>query len=149
MTYDLMNRRDNGTQHHSSVEGSLQTINKYLCLGLAPEKILLGFAFYAKWFTTEANSNCVDNPIGCPLVAPESEDGSDTGTSGTITFEKHFMTMPPTQGLNKTADGSCGIVAKFKCAEGNCCSADGYWYVLLNDRFILPLQQQSIANNLQ
>jgi hypothetical protein len=39
MTYDLMNRRDNVTNHHSSVAGSEDTIRNYLAIGAPPEKM--------------------------------------------------------------------------------------------------------------
>lgn len=39
MTYDLMNRRDTVTKHHTSVAGSIETIENYLAIGAPPEKI--------------------------------------------------------------------------------------------------------------
>jgi chitinase len=39
MSYDLMNRRDNVTKHHSSVVGSSETIEHYLAIGAPPEKM--------------------------------------------------------------------------------------------------------------
>ena len=39
MNYDLMNRRDNVTKHHSSVAGSEATIKNYLAIGAPPKKI--------------------------------------------------------------------------------------------------------------
>jgi hypothetical protein len=39
MSYDLMNRRDNVTNHHSSVVDSIQTIENYLAIGAPPQKI--------------------------------------------------------------------------------------------------------------
>jgi hypothetical protein len=39
MSYDLMNRRDKVTKHHSSVAGSAETIENYLAIGAPPEKI--------------------------------------------------------------------------------------------------------------
>ena len=38
MTYDLMNRRDSVTNHHTGVELSLDAISAYLENGLTPEK---------------------------------------------------------------------------------------------------------------
>ncbi|KAL1954185.1 hypothetical protein VTO42DRAFT_1541 [Malbranchea cinnamomea] len=125
MTYDLMNRRDKVTMHHTDVAGSLKTIEKYICLGLAPEKINLGFAFYAKWFTTDPNSNCAEKPLGCDVVPLENKDGSDNGKSGVITFEKRFMNKPKAN-LTESPDASCGEAAGFRCPAGHCCSADGY-----------------------
>ncbi|KAI9681845.1 MAG: hypothetical protein M1829_000590 [Trizodia sp. TS-e1964] len=86
MTYDLMNRRDTVTKHHTSIEGSIDTIKAYLDYGLPPEKANLGFGFYSKWFTTESGAGCASNPIGCKTVLLENSDGSDTGHSGALTF---------------------------------------------------------------
>ncbi|CEJ57128.1 hypothetical protein PMG11_05833 [Penicillium brasilianum] len=124
MTYDLMNRRDNVTAHHTSVAGSLDTIEAYLDLGLEPEKINLGFAYYAKWFTTDPNSDCKENPIGCKVVKLEEDDGSDNGKSGAFTFEKGVMDPPPAN-LTTSYNGKCGYSEGTKCQQGSCCSAYG------------------------
>lgn len=86
MTYDLMMRRMNETTHHTSVAGSLDSVTTYIERGLSPSNINLGFAFYAKWFTTAAGYNCT-TPTGCPTAELEDPDGNDTGLSGAITFE--------------------------------------------------------------
>jgi chitinase len=88
MTYDLMNRRDNETKHHTSVQGSLETIETYLDLGLPAEKANLGFAFYTKYFTTADGVDCSSTPLGCQTAVLEAADGTDTGLSGALTFEK-------------------------------------------------------------
>lgn len=86
MTYDLMNRRDNVTNHHTSVAGSKSTVETYIQRGMTPSKMNLGFAFYAKWFTTKDGVEC-NEPTGCPTAMLEAPDGTDTGLSGAITFE--------------------------------------------------------------
>ncbi|KAI4859925.1 glycoside hydrolase family 18 protein [Hypoxylon rubiginosum] len=83
MTYDLMNRRDTTTSHHTSVKGSLATVDRYISLGMEASKMNLGFAFYAKYFKTQGQ--CAQ-PVGCPTVLLEDADGGDTGQSGAITF---------------------------------------------------------------
>ncbi|KAJ5692318.1 hypothetical protein N7462_001741 [Penicillium macrosclerotiorum] len=123
MSYDLMNRRDNVTAHHSSVEGSLDTVNAYLDIGLDPEKINLGFAYYAKWFTTDPNSDCDTHPLGCHVVKLENDDGSDNGKSGALTFEKSVLSAPP-KDLKTSYNGKCGA-SDGKCPDGQCCSAYG------------------------
>lgn len=125
MTYDLMNRRDNATKHHTPVEGSLETVDTYLQLGLEPCKINLGFAFYAKYFTTVPGVNCTATPIGCPVVPLEAADGTDTGKSGALTFEGANFVVPPTD-LPVSNDGSCGASVGKQCAEGYCCSSSGF-----------------------
>ncbi|KAI1393386.1 carbohydrate-binding module family 18 protein [Hypoxylon trugodes] len=129
MTYDIMNRRDNKTLHHSSVKGSLEVVQRYLDLGLAPEKLNLGLAYYAKYFETPANSTC-DHPIGCPIVKAENDDGTDAGTSGTVTYEyANVHPASPPNNLTATTDGTCGAGTFLTCsgyADGGCCSTAGY-----------------------
>lgn len=86
MTYDLMNRRDNVTNHHTSITGSIATIDTYIERGMTPAKMNLGIAFYAKWFTTAQGETC-DTPTGCATAVLEAADGSDTGLSAAETFE--------------------------------------------------------------
>jgi chitinase len=68
--------------HHTSVLGSLNTVEKYIELGMDPAKMNLGIAFYAKFFKT--TEPCA-NPVGCKTAVLES-GGVDTGLSGAITF---------------------------------------------------------------
>lgn len=86
MTYDIMNRRDNVTNHHTSVVDSVHTIDIYIQRGMTPSKMNLGFAFYAKYFTTKDGGQCTE-PTGCPTTILEAADGTDTGLSGAMTFE--------------------------------------------------------------
>jgi chitinase len=125
MSYDLMNRRDNVTKHHTPVQGSLDTINSYLDIGMPAEKANLGFAYYAKYFTTDPTSDCATQPIGCKVVAMENADGSDNGKSGAFTFETINMAPAPSD-LKTSTDGTCGT-SKGKCPDGQCCSQYGNW----------------------
>ncbi|GAQ04724.1 hypothetical protein ALT_2045 [Aspergillus lentulus] len=124
MSYDLMNRRDNVTNHHTGVAGSLDAIKAYEEIGLDTAKINLGFAYYAKWFTTDPNSDCAEQPIGCAVVPLENPDGSDPGKSGALTFEKSSMAAPP-DNLRTSTDGTCGYAKGTKCPSGSCCSQYG------------------------
>jgi chitinase len=130
MTYDLMNRRDNATKHHTDIEGSLATIEKYLSLGLNATKINLGIAFYAKFFQTADGADCSSTPVGCPILTAELEDGSDAGTSGAITFEEANVNLPAVGNLTVSIDGSCGTGTSFTClgaaSNNTCCSQYGY-----------------------
>jgi GH18 family chitinase len=84
MTYDMMNRRDNITKHHTGIQLSLESINAYLENGVPAEKANLGFAFYVKCFRTDPKGGCDQNPVGCktPLME-DPETGADLGqTSG-------------------------------------------------------------------
>ncbi|KAI4945119.1 hypothetical protein J4E91_008096 [Alternaria rosae] len=85
MTYDLMNCRDTVTKHHSSVADAEATIKDYLAMGAPPSKLSLGFAYYAKYFTTQ--DDCSVSPLNCPIALAEDAWGKDTLTSGAWTFE--------------------------------------------------------------
>ena len=87
MTYDLMNRRDNFTKHHTGIEASIESIDTYLDMGIPPEKMNLGFAFYVKWFNTDPRAGCKENPIGCKTVLMEDPDtGGDLGQAGAFSW---------------------------------------------------------------
>ncbi|KAH7132994.1 glycoside hydrolase superfamily [Dactylonectria macrodidyma] len=125
MSYDLMNRRDNRTTHHTSVNATLACVNTYIARGFDPAKLNFGIPFYAKWFTTKQGVTC-DHPIGCTTELLEAADGSDTGLSGAVTFEsKNFDEAP--QELTLTGDGSCGAGTTFTCGDAECCSQAGFW----------------------
>ncbi|KAI1378179.1 carbohydrate-binding module family 18 protein [Hypoxylon crocopeplum] len=128
MAYDMMTRRDTATLHHSSVNGSFAAVKRYLDLGLPPQKLNLGLAYYAKFFQTAPNATCTQ-PVGCPIVKAENDDGSDAGTSGAITFESaNVHPAPPPSNLSATTDGTCGLGTTSTCAgstEGGCCSQYG------------------------
>ena len=83
MTYDLMNRRDNVTKHHTGIEQSLTAINAYESRGVPSEKMNLGFAFYVKWFRTDPKGGCDRDPIGCKAALMENPlTGADLGQAG-------------------------------------------------------------------
>ncbi|KAK1994323.1 family 18 glycosyl hydrolase [Colletotrichum falcatum] len=124
MTYDFMNRRDNITRHHTDVKTSLEAIDTYIALGVEPAKINLGFALYAKWFTTAAGYNCTQG-IGCPTQLLEAADGSDTGKSGAVTFEATNFQATPTN-LTTSPNNACGTGTFYKCPTGSCCSQYGF-----------------------
>ena len=87
MAYDLMNRRDNITKHHTGIDLSMEAVNKYLENGVPPEKAHLGFAFYVKWFKTSPRSGCQLNPVGCETVLMEDPvTGADLGQSGAFAW---------------------------------------------------------------
>ncbi|GAP84408.2 putative chitinase 1 [Rosellinia necatrix] len=83
MTYDLMNRRDNVTKHHTGVQVSLEAVNAYMARGAPAEKMNLGFAFYTKYFRIEDAPLCSANPIGCPTgLMEDPKTGADLGKTG-------------------------------------------------------------------
>lgn len=87
MTYDLMNRRDNLTKHHTGAQASLDSIETYEQRGFPPEKMNLGFAFYIKWFKTDASGGCDHHPVGCRTALMEDPvTGADLGQAGAFSW---------------------------------------------------------------
>lgn len=87
MTYDLMNRRDNVTKHHTGIRSSLTAIEAYEERGVPPEKMNLGFAFYIKWYKTDPHGGCDDNPVGCKTTLMEDPlTGADLGRAGAFSW---------------------------------------------------------------
>ncbi|KAF4983940.1 hypothetical protein FZEAL_765 [Fusarium zealandicum] len=81
MTYDLMNRRDSFTKHHSGVSDSREAIQRYMTRGASPDQVNLGFGYYVKWFMTE-QCNAAD-PRGCATrLLEDPETGGDLGGTG-------------------------------------------------------------------
>ncbi|PSR97198.1 glycoside hydrolase family 18 protein [Coniella lustricola] len=88
MTYDLMNRRDTVTKHHSSIQGSREALQAYVLRGAPAEKLNLGLAFYVKWFKTDAQEECGSftlsaSPVGCKTqLLEDPTSGADLGRAG-------------------------------------------------------------------
>jgi GH18 family chitinase len=88
MTYDLMNRRDGITKHHTGLQLSLAAIDAFVRRGAAPQNLNLGLAFYAKWFRTQ-HQKCAQStsPVGCPTVLlEEPTTGADLGQCGAFSW---------------------------------------------------------------
>ncbi|PGG95822.1 hypothetical protein AJ79_09859 [Helicocarpus griseus UAMH5409] len=126
MSYDLAIQGNNKVSHHTSVKGSLNAVQNYLELGLTPDKINLGFAFYAKYFTLDPQAKCTPEPFMCTLAPKDSKDGAGAGAAaaGAAGFTKPKITPPP-PATNVTEDGTCGYLNSLRCPEGACCSAHG------------------------
>ena len=89
MTYDLMNRRDNVTKHHTGLQASLDAVNAYKDRGLPFEKMNLGFAFYIKWYKTDPDGGCDTDPIGCrTMLMEDPETGADLGRAGAFSWHE-------------------------------------------------------------
>jgi GH18 family chitinase len=87
MTYDLMNRRDTITKHHTGLQLSLDSINAYLENGVLSAKLNLGFAYYVKWYKTSPVAACAKHPIGCRTVLMEDPStGADLGRAGAFSW---------------------------------------------------------------
>ena len=71
----------------------------------------MGFAFYAKYFKTQAA--CTE-PVGCQTAVLEDANGEDTGLSGAVTF----LEVPPVLASGQ-ADATEGGQWYYDPAEGN------------------------------
>ncbi|KAF5619828.1 extracellular chitinase [Fusarium tjaetaba] len=81
MAYDLMNRRDTVTKHHSGVSDSRNSIQRYIDRGASPSQLNLGFGYYVKWFMTQECSQ--GELLGCPTqLLEDPETGADMGKTG-------------------------------------------------------------------
>ncbi|KAK5627895.1 hypothetical protein RRF57_003610 [Xylaria bambusicola] len=76
------------TGHHTDVEESKAAVQRYIDLGRPPEKINLGFPFYAKWFQVEDK-----------IVPAQDTDEIDNHKSGVLTFEMKNIQPPPLPAL--------------------------------------------------
>ncbi|CAK7262705.1 hypothetical protein SEPCBS57363_000179 [Sporothrix epigloea] len=92
MTYDLMNRRDTVTAHHSSVQNSLAAVDAYMAAGCDAQHINFGLAFYVRYYKTEHN-DCAErrlqngSAIGCrTLLMEDPETGADLGRAGAFSW---------------------------------------------------------------
>jgi GH18 family chitinase len=90
MTYDLMNRRDNVTKHHTGRALSLESIDAYVAAGALAKDLNLGFAFYTKFFRLDRAAwqgdqmhKCLRKPVGCPTgLMEDPATGADLGKTG-------------------------------------------------------------------
>ncbi|KAI0905915.1 glycoside hydrolase superfamily [Ustulina deusta] len=131
MAYDYVNRASHMTGHHTDVEESRAAVQRYIDLGLPAEKINLGFAFYAKYFEVDSACNNFTVPDGCSILPAQDANGTDTFTSGVLTFEsRNIERQPISASLQESPDGTCGyyngtltgykyVIASFKKAREN------------------------------
>ncbi|KAF2847237.1 glycoside hydrolase family 18 protein [Plenodomus tracheiphilus IPT5] len=87
MTYDLMNRRDTVTKHHTGLVDSIRALDAYIERGVPAEKVNLGLAFYVKWFKTAVGGHCESTPVGCKTELMEDPvTGKDLGKAGAFSW---------------------------------------------------------------
>lgn len=88
MAYDLMNRRDNFTKHHSGSFDSVDALKPYNDPAIYLQDLTLGLGFYIKWFKTASNETCDRVPaIGCRTELMEDpETGADLGRAGAFSW---------------------------------------------------------------
>lgn len=135
MAYDLTNRADVETGHHTSVRDSKAAVDKYVSWGYRADKLNLGFAMYAKHFRTAADTFCTPPPnaagVGCAMEAAQTADGTDALTSGWLTFEWKSLANESTVAPGGAREaGACGLDiasrTRSACGPGLCCSKDGF-----------------------
>ncbi|KAH7166320.1 glycoside hydrolase superfamily [Dactylonectria macrodidyma] len=105
MTYDLMNRRDTVTKHHSGVTDSQDAIQRYIDRGAPPHQVNLGLGYYVKWFLTQQCN--VDDPRGCPTQMLEDPvTGADMGKTGAFSWHDETPEELVDSFARAQADGS-------------------------------------------
>ncbi|ROV93659.1 hypothetical protein VPNG_08884 [Cytospora leucostoma] len=84
MTYDLMNRRDKVTRHHSSTKASRAALQAYVSRGAPADRLNLGLGFYVKWFRADGEDcAAARTPVGCrTLLLEDPVTGGDLGRAG-------------------------------------------------------------------
>jgi GH18 family chitinase len=88
MTYDLINRRDNVTKHHSDLFESIGAMQSYTDPAIYARDLTFGLGFYIKWFKTAADETCDRVPaIGCRTeLLEDPETGADLGKAGAFSW---------------------------------------------------------------
>jgi GH18 family chitinase len=88
MTYDLMNRRDNVTKHHSDLFDSIGAVQAYTDPAIWAQDLTFGLGFYIKWFKTATDETCDRVPaIGCRTELMEDPaTGVDLGKAGAFSW---------------------------------------------------------------
>ncbi|KAL2257508.1 hypothetical protein VTK26DRAFT_84 [Humicola hyalothermophila] len=133
MAYDLVDHRDNIASHHTSIKASLASVSRYIERGLPPNKINLGLAFHARWFATAPGQTCqIKTGTGyfstrfalCRTLPLEHADGSDTGMTGTMSFDSATFAEAPKH-VALSPNGTCGSGTAFRCPGTTCCSQHG------------------------
>ena len=112
MTYDLMNRRDTVTTHHSGVQNSLVAVDAYIAAGCPAQRINFGLAFYVKYYKTE-HENCVEQrrttgtALGCRTLLMEDPDtGADLGRAGAFSWHDEVPDHLQTSFARAQTDGT-------------------------------------------
>lgn len=88
MTYDLVNRRDTVTKHHTSIKASHTALQAYISRGAPASQLNIGLAFYVKWFKTD-KEDCAqgETAVGCKMLLLEDPvTGADLGRAGGFSF---------------------------------------------------------------
>lgn len=110
MTYDLLNRRDNVTKHHTGIVLSLEAIDTYISRGVPPSKANLGFAFYTKWVKTAPDGGCDVEPVGCKTELMEDpKTGADMGKAGGFSWHDEVPEDVETSFRKALANGTYDI----------------------------------------
>ncbi|WVW81803.1 hypothetical protein I302_103800 [Kwoniella bestiolae CBS 10118] len=89
MTYDFVNRYDTKTGHQSGGKVVSETLEFYQGVGIAMNKVNIGFLNTAKYFNLTETPGCTAaNPIGCDMggVQVFETGGDDNGKSGWLRY---------------------------------------------------------------
>ncbi|ODN96311.1 hypothetical protein I350_08333 [Cryptococcus amylolentus CBS 6273] len=99
MTYDYVNRYSNKTEQQGGGRVVETVMDYYEKQGIDMNKVNIGFAMNAKYFTGVTNCT-TDNPIGCTLPGQSyyEDDGEDNRKSGWLRFNSDLDSTLGTDG---------------------------------------------------
>ncbi|ODN76207.1 hypothetical protein L202_06128 [Cryptococcus amylolentus CBS 6039] len=99
MTYDYVNRYSNKTEQQGGGRVVETVMDYYEKQGIDMDKVNIGFAMNAKYFTGVTNCT-TDNPIGCTLPGQSyyEDDGEDNRKSGWLRFNSDLDSTLGTDG---------------------------------------------------
>lgn len=94
MTYDLVNRRDTVTNHHSGLDGSIAAIHSYLdsIEGAHPQDLNIGLGFYVRWYRVAADDPCDHAPHCWAELMEDPVTGADLGKAGAFSWHDEVPT---------------------------------------------------------
>ncbi|CAG7563273.1 unnamed protein product [Fusarium equiseti] len=108
MSYEMMNRRDNVTVHHSGITNSREAVQRYLDRGASPSHVNLGLGYYVKWYMTKKCDPA--KPIGCPVPFLEDpETGADLGRTGGFSWHDNVPMDVAASFSRAQADGKYDV----------------------------------------
>ncbi|KAL1649349.1 hypothetical protein SLS61_006457 [Didymella pomorum] len=94
MTYDLVNRRDTITNHHSGLDNSIEAIHSYLDSeeGGHPQDLNIGLGFYVRWYKIAADDPCDYAPRCRTDLMEDPVTGADLRKAGAFSWHDE---VPP------------------------------------------------------
>ncbi|RGP71632.1 extracellular chitinase [Fusarium longipes] len=108
MSYEMMNRRDNATVHHSGIQNSQEAVQRYIDRGASPSRVNLGLGYYVKWYMTEKCDPA--KPVGCRTpILEDPKTGADLGKTGGFSWHDDVPEDVAKSFVRARADGKYDV----------------------------------------